>query len=242
MNVFTALVLIAGLAGTAITSAPSFAQSTATPYLVSSTPMTLAPPGATAYRIKYRSLSGKGQAIEVTGVVIIPLTPAPAQGRPMVAWAHGTFGVAEGCAPSMNPSMFATVAGLTKMIALGYAVVATDYAGLGTPGPHPYLIGVDSAHAVLDSVKAARELPQSALGRQYVVWGESQGGHAARQLVDPLRHCAVDDSESGRTGHGHSTGAQLCVYRTGGIAHQNRLVALDTFNGERRYQSVKAVG
>jgi acetyl esterase/lipase len=179
MNTFRAFVLIACLASTALTSAPSFAQTTASPYLVSSAQMTLSPPGATAYRIKYRSLSGKGQAIEVTGVVIIPLTPAPAQGRPIVAWAHGTFGVAEGCAPSMSPSMFATVAGLSQMIASGYAIVATDYAGLGTPGPHPYLIGVDSAQAVLDSVKAARELPHGALGRQYVVWGESQGGHAA---------------------------------------------------------------
>lgn len=141
--------------------------------------MTDSPPGAQAYRIKYRSTSGKGQANEVTGVVIIPLAPAPPQGRPVVAWAHGTFGVAENCAPSTNPLLFTTIAGLSPMIARGYAVVATDYAGLGSPGPHPYLIGADSAYAVLDSVRAARELPQAAIGNRFAVWGESQGGHAA---------------------------------------------------------------
>ena len=60
-----------------------------------------------------------------------------------------------------------------------YAVVATDYAGLGTPGPHPYLVGDGSAYSVLDSIRAAREFGRGGIGNRYVVWGESQGGHAA---------------------------------------------------------------
>jgi acetyl esterase/lipase len=57
-------------------------------------------------------------------------------------------------------------------------VVATDYPGLGTAGPHPYLIGESAARAVLDSVRAARSMPNGS-GNRFAVWGHSQGGHAA---------------------------------------------------------------
>jgi pimeloyl-ACP methyl ester carboxylesterase len=58
-------------------------------------------------------------------------------------------------------------------------IVATDYVGLGTAGPHPYLIGQGEARSVLDSVRAARQMPQLSLQPATVVWGHSQGGHAA---------------------------------------------------------------
>jgi pimeloyl-ACP methyl ester carboxylesterase len=58
-------------------------------------------------------------------------------------------------------------------------IVATDYVGLGTPGPHPYLIGQGEARSVLDSVRAARQMPQLSLQHRTVIWGHSQGGHAA---------------------------------------------------------------
>jgi acetyl esterase/lipase len=65
------------------------------------------------------------------------------------------------------------------MLDRGYVVAATDYPGLGTVGPHPYLVGVSEGRAVLDSVRAARLLPGSGAGPQFAVWGHSQGGHAA---------------------------------------------------------------
>jgi len=65
------------------------------------------------------------------------------------------------------------------MLARGYVVVATDYEGLGDPGVHPYLVGVSEAYAVLDSVRAARELPAAHATDRFAVWGHSQGGHAA---------------------------------------------------------------
>ena len=58
-----------------------------------------------------------------------------------------------------------------EVIKRGWALVATDYIGLGTKGPHPYLIGVDSAHASLDAVRAARALEPADLGDDTVVWG-----------------------------------------------------------------------
>ena len=54
----------------------------------------------------------------------------------------------------------------------------TDYEGLGTPGDHPYLIGVSEGRSVLDMVRAARKL-DSNLGKRVVIAGHSQGGHAA---------------------------------------------------------------
>jgi len=40
----------------------------------------------------------------------------------------------------------------------GYAVVATDYEGLGTPGTQAYLVGDGEAHGALDIMRAARNI------------------------------------------------------------------------------------
>jgi acetyl esterase/lipase len=65
------------------------------------------------------------------------------------------------------------------MLRRGYVIAATDYPGLGTPGVHPYLIGVSEAYSVIDAVRASRELPDTKAQKRYAVWGHSQGGHAA---------------------------------------------------------------
>ncbi len=169
-----ALVFVAAGASAAV---PSATQDAPRPVLLSSAPRPGAPDGASAHYIRYRSLGVNGVANEVTGVVILPDGPAPKEGRDVVAWAHGTSGVAEGCAPSQSPALFGSIPGLRELLAKGYAVVATDYAGLGAPGPHPYLAGDASAYAILDSVRAAREL--SSMSGRVVLWGESQGAHAA---------------------------------------------------------------
>jgi len=46
-------------------------------------------------------------------------------------------------------------------------------------GPHPYLVGTSEARAVIDSVRVAGQLPGAGAGKKFVVWGHSQGGHAA---------------------------------------------------------------
>jgi acetyl esterase/lipase len=65
------------------------------------------------------------------------------------------------------------------MLRRGYVIAATDYPGLGSAGEHPYLLGTSEAYAVLDSVRAARELPDAKAQKHFAVWGHSQGGHAA---------------------------------------------------------------
>src|SRR5471030_976670 len=116
-----------------------------------------APDGAQAYKALYRSTGLQGEPIAVSGVVILPAGSAPAGGRPIVAWAHPTTGVATRCAPSEARVLFDSIQGLRAMLAHGYIVAATDYPGLGTPGTHPYLVGDSEGRAVLDSVRAARQ-------------------------------------------------------------------------------------
>lgn len=143
------------------------------------TPMPGAPAGSVAWRILYRSTGIQGEPIAVSGAVIVPVSPVPSGGRPVVAWAHPTTGVAEACAPSLARVFFQSIPGLRAMLAAGYAVSATDYPGLGTPQVHPYLVGVSEARAVIDSVRAAHSIPGLGSGRSFAVWGHSQGGHAA---------------------------------------------------------------
>ncbi len=137
------------------------------------------PPGSSAWEILYTSTGLDGEPIEVSGVVIAPDLPASIAGRHVVAWAHPTTGVAGNCAPSNFDEFFETIPHLTALMALDYVVVATDYPGLGTEGPHPYLVGSSEGRAVLDSVRAAREVLKAGAGKRFAVWGHSQGGHAA---------------------------------------------------------------
>ena len=137
------------------------------------------PAGADAFRILYRSTGLKGEPIAVSGSIFIPSGVAPAGGRNVIAWAHPTTGVVSSCAASLMPDDAGMIWGLADMLAQGYVVTATDYPGLGTPGPHPYLIGVSEGRAVLDSVRAAQNLPSAGASNRFVVWGHSQGGHAS---------------------------------------------------------------
>ncbi len=73
-----------------------------------------------------------------------------------MAWAHPTTGIVSKCAPSLARILFRTIQGLHEMLQRGYLIAATDYPGLGTAGPHPYLVGISEGRAVLDSVRAAR--------------------------------------------------------------------------------------
>lgn len=135
------------------------------------------PPGARAVRILYRSMARDGHEVAASGVVLIPAGSPPAGGWPVIAWAHGTSGVARPCAPSLMKDLEYGSEGLMPMVAAGFAVVATDYAGLGTPGPHEYDNKIAQANDVVYSIPAARAAVPS-LGTRWVVIGHSQGGTA----------------------------------------------------------------
>ena len=148
--------------------------------LLRSEPLNVDVQGGNAYRILYVSQRPDGSPAASSGMVFIPDSPAPAQGRPVVAWAHGTLGMGDACAPSraLNP-LGDMDYWLTEMLDHGWVVTATDYVGLGTPGPELYLVAEAEARDVVNSVRAAAQLPDANTGPQYAVWGHSQGGHSA---------------------------------------------------------------
>jgi len=134
--------------------------------------------------IVYKSKSLANKLIPVSGTVYLPKGTAPSGGWPVVTYAHGTTGSADACAPSRltdasSPQYISYInPTLNTWLGKGYAVVATDYEGLGTPGVHPWLIGPSEARGVIDIVKAARKL-DTHVSANVVVAGHSQGGHAA---------------------------------------------------------------
>ena len=100
----------------------------------------------------------------------------------MLAYTHGTVGVASNCAPSLltrSDEQPLFLEGGAAFLAAGYVIAASDYQGLGTPGPHPYLVGNSEAMNELDIVRAAHNLAAAHAGTRFAVWGHSQGGHAA---------------------------------------------------------------
>jgi alpha-beta hydrolase superfamily lysophospholipase len=147
--------------------------------IIRSEPMSGAAAGASAHRVLYRSTSPEGKPIAVSGVIIIPAGEPPPNGWPIVAWAHPTTGIVPRCAPSLAIFIFQQIAGSRPLLERGFAIAATDYPGLGTPGPHPYLVGESEARAVIDSVRAVRSFPGLANATRYAVWGHSQGGQAS---------------------------------------------------------------
>ncbi len=134
---------------------------------------------ATVLRVLYHSQSIAGADIAVSGLIVVPDGPAPPGGRTVLSWAHGTAGIADECAPSKDPSS-AGIGLVAPFLERGMAIVATDYEGLGTPGRHPYIAGESEGRGVLDIVRAARLLgDRVGASKRVVIWGHSQGGHAA---------------------------------------------------------------
>ncbi|MGA9870990.1 MAG: lipase family protein [Rhodococcus sp. (in: high G+C Gram-positive bacteria)] len=134
--------------------------------------------GATATRVVYRSTSSSGDTgTEVSGVVFRPKGAAPQGGWPVVAVGHGTTGVTDECAPSLYPNLLGTIGMVAPFLERGMVVAVTDYEGIGTPGPHPYLNPDAAAHNIVDAVRAARNVVPEASARWGAI-GNSQGGHA----------------------------------------------------------------
>lgn len=138
------------------------------------------PGGGTAYRVLYVSDTDQGVHRAVSGMVFVPDKPAPPGGRKVLAWAHGTVGLVDQCAPSRSGIPLQDSENwLNRAMEFGWAVTATDYTGLGTPGPHTYLVGQQEARDVVNSVRAVRAFTPAQAGKQWIVWGHSQGGHSA---------------------------------------------------------------
>ncbi|MBX9758146.1 MAG: alpha/beta fold hydrolase [Beijerinckiaceae bacterium] len=148
--------------------------------------------GAQAWRIAYISSDVRDRKTISTGLVIAPEAAPPQDGRPILAWSHGTTGTAQNCGPSQvsdpaqNLNEYFLVGGTSwtdfglpaaaEFIAAGYVLVATDYQGLGGGGKHQYAIAATQGRDVINSIRAAGSLGLSGAGRRAAVYGWSQGG------------------------------------------------------------------
>lgn len=137
------------------------------------------PDAGMAVRILYSSTGWpKAEPITVSGALFVPKGKPPKGGWPLIAWSHGTTGYADVCAPSAMPRSDRDSKYLNAWLKDGYAIVATDYQGLGTPGPHPYLQYKSEGMSVLDSIRAVQtKYPE--LSRDVLTMGQSQGSGAA---------------------------------------------------------------
>ena len=170
--------------------------------------------GAQAWRIAYISSDVAGRKTIATGLIIAPTGPAPKEGRPIMAWAHGTTGTAQNCGPSqiidptralnqyflMNGNSWTDfgIPNGQEFIDEGYVVVATDYQGLGGGGKHQYAVAATNGRDLINSARAASSMPEVGAGKKTVFYGWSQGGGAtiaAASMPDYLAQqgTAADD-------------------------------------------------
>jgi acetyl esterase/lipase len=148
------------------------------------------PPGVSALRFLYHSRSANGDDVAASGVVLFPDEKPPAAGWPVIAWAHGLSGVARQCAPSLARNLQQGPF-FSMYVGLGYAVVATDYTGLGTSFRNAFADTPSNALDVIYSLPAARRAaPQ--LGSRWIAMGMGEGGMAVvgvaeleREVHDP---------------------------------------------------------
>ncbi|WP_418058792.1 lipase family protein [Pimelobacter simplex] len=139
-----------------------------------------------SWRVAYSSTSVTGAPAELTGLVHLPPGTPPTGGWPVVTYGHMTSGGSDRSAPSLAAAGSPEVRRMTQgdhfvahLLGSGVAVLQPDYEGLGSPGPHPYLIGPALATSVRDLLVAARSSVSFALADRWVAAGHSEGAVAA---------------------------------------------------------------
>ena len=138
------------------------------------------PGAARNLRLLYSSTDGidGSTIIAVSGSIFLPDGTPPKTGWPLLLWSHGTVGIADVCAPTWTGYRPVHQKYLREWLSQGYAIVASDYQGLGTAGTHPYLATRPASYSNLDIIRAVQnsELPVS---DKVVLVGQSQGAAAA---------------------------------------------------------------
>ena len=140
-------------------------------------------PSNKAWTVLYQSTGQTGKPDFVTGTVIVPSSKWTGKGsRPVVTIGIGTQGIAPQCAPSKQMITGSEYAGdeIINALKAGYAVDVTDYQGYTNGAIPTYTAGKAEGQAVLDIVRAARQLPAAGLteSNPTYAWGYSQGGQA----------------------------------------------------------------
>lgn len=183
------------------------------------------PAASEQHRILFTSTDGVSGSdpIAVSGAVFIPPGKAPDGGWPVVAWGHGTLGVADICAPSWQGRSLRDVRYLNSWLEQGFAVVASDYQGIGVPGFNPQFNNRSNAWTILDSVRAARHQHKH-LSNKILLVGQSQGGSAVVVAAGYAKDYAPELQVLGTIGTGivYTSPADVGKVRSADPARQQR--------------------
>ncbi len=157
------------------------------------------PRGTQGFKFMYLSTSATGQPIAVTAYLLVPRGHTPKQGvenRPIIGYGNEAMGLGDYCAQSriLEYGHSGELAMIEPMLRRGYAVVASDYEGLGTPSTHTFGVSVSAGHAILDSIRAARQLTEAALPASgpVALYGYSQGGQGIGRGLELAADYAPD--------------------------------------------------
>ncbi|MBN8998115.1 MAG: lipase, partial [Rhizobiales bacterium] len=201
--------------------------------IIRSERMAFGPIGGDAWRLLYRSTDPGRRPIVVSGVVVLPHGATPPGGRPIVAWGHPTTGVVPACAPSLAHFVFQQMSGLRQFIDVGYIVAATDYPGLGTPGPHPFLDGASEGRAVLDMIRATKAFLGPQAGSRAALWGHSQGGQAVLFAAELAPHYAPELDLAGVAAAAPATDLAALMHDDLGTGGGDNLLAMTLWSWSR---------
>lgn len=175
--------------------------------------------GAHVYRVLYRTERGDTNNSPGYSSALLLLPDTPRNGGkqlPVVVAAHGSAGLAPGCAFSKNamdePELPTNIQYnqvdyyhlVYPLVGLGYAVIAPDYAGYANWGkggvnnpPPTYDSAPDIGKSVLDGARALRQLVPGSLSQQAVIVGHSEGGSAAFSALSLASSYGLDGVLSG---------------------------------------------
>lgn len=142
----------------------------------------------TLYEVRFDSVIPEWDNEPTVASGLLALPDDGRTSHPLVSYQHGTvFGRDE--VPSRPERSFETQLALAAFAAQGYAVIATDYFGLGcSRAPNCFIVPRGTVQAMLDHHRAARAV-LAALGRespQLFLFGWSQGGWSTMQFLRRL--------------------------------------------------------
>lgn len=132
-----------------------------------------------AWQLLLTSTDTRGTAEAAVATVLLPATPVPAGGRPLVSYQVAEDSLSTACAPSyeMRLGREAEEPLIAQALAQGWAVVVPDYEGPGSQ----WTAGTQAGHSVLDAIRAAERFAPAGLagaGTAVGLWGYSGGGQA----------------------------------------------------------------
>ena len=132
---------------------------------------------ARAWRVLYTTTDAAGQVTIASALFCLPKIQEDSYN--LLVYCHQATGIERRCAPSVHDKPALALAGLRQAMQKGWAYLAPDYPGLGAEGIHPFLIGEPTATSVLDAIRAIQTTTVAQINNKTVIWGYSQGGHAA---------------------------------------------------------------